>query len=251
MPFILITFFLFVASSVVADDSIEDIRASLQRTESSIKALKCSYLALREREPLDGEMAEKSRDTITWEATINESLGKMTCKSEMSRNSTVAVNMSFVVTMRGDMPNLEEVKWPEEWEAGDRYLDTRRTSPLRMSLAFLYDLNSEVMTDECKIVGRDKWEERPVEVVDVVSKQARHNRTLLWVDVERGIVVRELVYDLDENPMGQYDGSEFQEVNPGIWLPMKFHKRDWAGVDGKRLKTLEEHITITEWVINP
>lgn len=253
--FFLLATLLFSASAV-ADDSLEAICKALERTESAVKEVRCSYLSLLEQRRVFGgkEKRTKKRGIVRW--SISES-GEGSVEAEIeytimsgktwSENTTIAFDneTQSVTTVIGGVEMGKNVLLGRD----KLRLDT--ITPLDMTVHYNDQPVSVYVRAHCSILGTEKWEGRVVDAVGVVDERGAR-KTVLWVDVERGITVRKTssyltaqgkVIDAEEHV-----GSEYREID-GIWLPMKFRRVIRSGETTEKYLETKEDISVTEWAV--
>lgn len=265
--FFLVAALLFAASAV-ADESLETIRNAVRRTEESVGAIKCSYILQSESTPLlFGPASEevkikmrRRRDLVEWTLDAAGS-GRVEVNGhvvdEMSDGTVEEQDEEIIATLVDGTQKTVRSSGDEEKQViigKAKELKIQQTSPLQMTTTFRSQLVSKSLTDDCRFIEEAELDGRKMQVVDIAEEgQMNAVSILVWVDVERGSVVKKMVKDVEENEdsiVSAERASEFVEVRPGVWFPNRYRRVLYRVGKTEPQWLLKENIRVTEWAVN-
>lgn len=251
-----------LVGSAAAEDSLEAIRAALAKTESMIGRLECSYLSLAEADFRNVELpfVRKRRDSATWSVTM---FGEGTVRSEGVYTDDYGDGVAVTLEEARES-SFESGIQTTSLTTGGKTAPTAKdprthlvvpfASPLSMSVGFRQRPLSSFVSPDCVIVGREEWESRPVVAVDMTPAKERPSRQMVfWIDVERGVAVRRLVFSVSEGEpalVSRAEAREFAKVAPGVWLPSSYGYVGYATYEnGDRYICEKKNVRVTEWKV--
>jgi len=134
------------------------------------------------------------------------------------------------------------------------------TSPYDLSTRYHnMPIAKHLVEHGAKIIGAERWEDRPVVVVEtepVAMQEDYILRQQFWIDVERAASVRRISYVKrgPDRPWGlhyQHDATGHVEAIPGLWLPTVVETtNNFVAAAGPDFLVHKTHIEIVEWVVN-
>jgi hypothetical protein len=250
-----------------AEPTIEQIQTALERTEASFTSIGCTYISLGKRSLASDPPVTLTRNMSAKWCLTTSGLGNLIWKTESQQQGENGIvedrDSKEAIVFKGDAEPLRYYiingrratrlrMTLEDWVQQDHPI-----SPLQMTTNY-GTTKASVLVKECgKVIGNDKWEDREVVVVDVTEPGTEgKEQKVLWIDLERGTVVRRLAYGFEvvRNKMELHeslDGVEFQEIDK-VWCPSKFKRLThfYGVLDGHLLIADRESILISKWEID-
>lgn len=233
---------LLIPSSAKAEESLETIRKALKRTEQAVCGIECSYISLNEQKENPIEVHDpslvanrKRHDKVKWSLGTNGdgSVESTSYVTDTALDGTVRNYVEVLSATRKDGTQRES----RTIDGTPKPVSVRRTSqlkvrhfpPTEMATHFLGHPVSEWITSQSLVVAEEQWESRPVEVLEVTKDRGNPQaRMFLWVDVERGSVVRRFCeLPIDEGKpvvIDEWSGTQWKEVLDGVWFPTKVRR---------------------------
>lgn len=94
-----------------------------------------------------------------------------------------------------------------------------------------------------------------VDVGPVTTADGYRYEQRLWIDAQRRIAVRRdvavLSSESDSHPLqARLTGSDYREIAPGIWLPMRVNKSSERWEEEAKQPVQLEQIDVEEWQVN-
>ena len=264
--------------------SVEEIIRILKAREDAIETLQVTSLCLEEitllkpgakhdaNFPIADNLASMNRKAeIAWEVT-REGAGRMTAKMQCTNTrddgTTFDSRETILSTCAGAGAGGRWLETDRQRDGADLADIGRATQNFQLTHVGPFDFTtrqvgtpiSKILADgEAKFIETQRWDERPVVVLEAKPKAIRDDyilRQRFWVDVERGVAVRRqsLVQRGEGKPWGlhyQVDATKYAEAAPGVWLPgrvdtLNYHVSD----EGQDFLTSKARFVITDWIVN-
>jgi hypothetical protein len=259
---------------------VAELIAALQRTEAAIESLEVEYVCLSNlqlgppgKPPLAGLIEDDAvaivrRATVSWVAH-RDGRGRIDAAIERTHvrqdGSEVHHEDEHVSAFDGKVGAKVTRRRLPTGEIGEDYDSTNGVVPSHQSPFDLTVRDLGTPMSQRLVEGRatfmrdDEYENRAVAVVETLPELVSEtwtSRREFWIDAERGVVVRRLIYAQRGPglPWGlhlEFDATRFTEVRPGLWLPGAVAEQNrTVGQVGGDYVASRENYAIDKWTVN-